>query len=153
MKSSACARHKTYIFFNIFNCLTVHLSYRSNVLQLTNIANARYHKYYTTRMHSSRMYTARSSNRLLGGVCFIACWDTPTPPALYPPRCGPGDPPNPPGKTPQPPPWVWVWRPRPTRPINLPLGCGLGDPLTPSWTEFLTHASENIALPQLRCRR
>ena len=26
-------------------------------------------------------------------------------------------------------------------------------PLQPLWTEFLRHASENITLPQLRCRR
>ena len=73
-------------------------------------------------MHSSRMRTARSSSRLLGGVCLITCWDT-SPPIT---GCGPGDPPparplnlplgcgpkDPPGQTPQPPPpWVWAWRP------------------------------------------
>ena len=52
-----------------------------------------------------------------GGVCLSACWDTT-------PRCGPGDPP---GQTPQPPPWVWAWRPPPARPLNLPPGCGPGN--------------------------
>ena len=65
-----------------------------------------------TRMHSSRMLTARSSSRLLGwGVCLNAC---------IPSGTGPGHPPGP-------------WSGHPTL-----------------WTEFLTHASENIALPQLR---
>ena len=81
-------------------------------------------------MHSSRMRTARSSSRLLGGrgergVCLIACWDRPThplvvsleTPQLWPwrpptPRCGPGDLPS---QTPQPP----------------PPGCGPGDPPWP----------------------
>ena len=83
-----------------------------------------------------------------------------TPPWVWawrpPTRCGPGDPPQ-------------------ARPLNFPLGCGPGDlqdmlgyhPLdtckacwdtscnacldtTPHqpWTEFLTHVSENITLPQ-----
>ena len=37
--------------------------------------------------------------------------ETPPPPlgvGLETPRCGPGDPP---GQTPQPPPWVWAWKP------------------------------------------
>ena len=67
-------------------------------------------------MHSSTMRTARSSSRLLEGVCLSACWDTPqawtqpppgvcleTPPpdpSTSPTPCGPGDPPN---QTPQPP--------------------------------------------------
>ena len=42
------------------------------------------------------------------------------------------------------------------RPLNLPYGCGPGDLQgimgyhLPPWTEFLTHPSENITLPQLR---
>ena len=69
------------------------------------------HKYtsantHLTRMHSSRMRTARSSSRLLRGVCLRACWDTP-------PRCGPGDPP-----------WMWAWRPILARTLNFPPGCG-----------------------------
>ena len=72
-------------------------------------------------MHSSRMHTARSSSRLMGGVCLSACWDTHTTPGS-----GPGDTPLPsPGVglgTPQ----VWAWRP-PTRPLNIPPGCGPGD--------------------------
>ena len=92
-----------------------------------------------TRMHSSRMRTARSNSHLLGGVCLSACW--------YIPQCGPGDPP-----------------PRPD-PSTSPLGVGLETrkacwdttpqrPAThagippPLWTEFLTHTSENIILPQ-----
>ena len=44
-------------------------------------------------MHSSGMHTTHSSNRLLGGVCLIACWDTPTTRAWNPhPGCGPEDP-------------------------------------------------------------
>ena len=70
----------------------------------------------------------------------------------FPPECGLGDPP--PGQTPQLPPWVWAWKParhagippswRPARHAGIP---------PPHWTEFLTHASENIILPQLRCER
>ena len=99
---------------------------------------------YITRMRSSRMRTARSSSRLLGGVCLSACWDTPsplgvgleTPPTRSlnlplgcgpgalpgqtpqpPPGCGPGDPPN---QTPQPPPWVWPWSPPRPDPSTSP---------------------------------
>ena len=82
-------------------------------------------------MHSSRMHTARSSSHLLGGQpqCMLG----------YPPRCGPGNPPgsgseDPPQcgpgapQTPQPPPWVWAWRPpSQARPLNLSPRCGLGD--------------------------
>ena len=62
--------------------------------------------FQTTRMHSSRMRTARSSSRR--GVCLSACWDTP--------------------------PWVWAWRPSPQvwawkpprpDPSTSPLGVGL----------------------------
>ena len=77
-----------------------------------------------------------------------------------------------PGQTPQLPPWVWAWRPPSGQIPQLPLGCGPGDlqgmlgyhpppgylqgmlgchlqcrlGYLP-WTEFLTHASENITLP------
>ena len=95
-----------------------------------------------TRMHSSRMLTARSSNRHGG---------SPHPPLRATPpgqiplnfllRCGPG--PDPP----QLPPWLWAWTRSPSTsplavgldqiPINFPLGCGPGpDPLPPwvwSW--------------------
>ena len=60
-----------------------------------------------------------------------------------PPRCGLGDPPGqtpqlppwvwvwkPPGQTPQLPPWVWAWRP-PGQTPQLPPGCGPGEPLRP----------------------
>ena len=52
-----------------------------------------------------------------GGVCLSACWDTPQVWAWRPPSpmCGPGDPP---GQTPQLPPWVWGWRP--TRNTGIP---------------------------------
>ena len=96
-------------------------------------------------MHSSRMRTAHSSSHLLG-VCLSACWDT------APPGPGPGHPPGvgldtPPGQTPQPPPWVWAWtHPLVRSPSPLP---GPGPRHLPRWTEFLTHASENITLPQL----
>ena len=63
----------------------------------------------------------------------------PARPLNFPPGSGPGDPP---GQTPQPPPWVWAWRP--ARHAGIP---------PPRWTEFLTHTSENITLPQLRCGR
>ena len=95
-----------------------------------------------TRMHYSRMRTARSSSRLRGGVCLSACWDTPslglgldihpgsglwdTPsqtPQPPPPRCGPG---NPPSQTPQPPPpSVWAWTP-PSQTPQLPPPPGVG---------------------------
>ena len=63
---------------------------------------------FKTRMHSSRMRTARSSSRLrgAGGVCPSACLDTP--PTLRPPR-------------------VWAWRPPGCGPGDSP-GCGPGDP-------------------------
>ena len=63
-----------------------------------------------TRMHSSRMRTAHSSNRQLGGLplCMLGYTHPP-------PRCGPGDPPgfgpgDPLGQT-----------------LNLPPVCGPGD--------------------------
>ena len=71
-----------------------------------------------TRMHSSRMHTARSSSRLLGG-CLPQCMLGYTPPtqALVwrPPGCGPGHPPARPLNLP---PWVWAWRPPPTPTVN-----------------------------------
>ena len=115
-----------------------------------------------TRMHSSRMRTARSSS-LLGGWC--GAW--PVPPQL-PLGCGHG--PDPP----QLPPWVCSWTRSPSTshlgvgldqiPSTSPFVMGLetpqdqahppgarhpprpGTPLL--YTEFLTHASENITLPQ-----
>ena len=96
-----------------------------------------------------------------GGVCLSVCWDTPglgldtpwvwawTPPSQTPHLpLGLGldtpwlDPPTSPlglGLDPPPP---------PDRPPTSPLGLGLD---VPPWTEFLTHASENITLPQLCC--
>ena len=57
-----------------------------------------------TRMHSSRMRTARGSSRQLGGVCLSACWDT----HLLP---------------------VWAWSPCQPDPSTSPLGVGLETPL------------------------
>ena len=63
----------------------------------------------------------------------------------------------PPGQTPQLPHWVWAWRPARHAGIPPPgylqdmleyhLQCMLGYH-PPPWTEFLTHASENITLPK-----
>ena len=87
-----------------------------------------------TRMHYSRMRATRSSSRLPGGGGLPPCmlgYTTSGVGLETPPRCGPGNPP------PQP------------EPPTSPMGVGL----EPPWTEFLTHASENITLPQLRCGR
>ena len=53
-------------------------------------------KRFLTRMHSSRMRTARSSSRRGGDLVLI--------PLNFPLGCGPGSDP------PQFPPWVWAWR-------------------------------------------
>ena len=63
-----------------------------------------------------------------GGVCLSACWDTP------PPGCGPGDTSS--GSTPQPPHWVWAWRP--ARHAGIP----------PPPVNRLTDRCKNITLPQ-----
>ena len=143
-----------------------------------------------TRMHSSRMRTARSSGRLLGGGSASVHAGIP------PSGCGPGDTPpsvgleTPLGQTPQLPPWVWAWRHpppsvgletppgqtpqlppwvrawRPARHARIPPPPGylkgmlgyhlqrmLGyHPPPPPSTEFLTHTSENITLPQTSLR-
>ena len=110
-------------------------------------------------MHYSRMRTARSSSRLLGGGCLETplgvCLETPlgvglethlgvgleTSPGVglvIPPGCGLGDPPD---QTAQlPPPHVLAWRsPRPD-PSTSPLGVGLETcnaywDTPPSWTD------------------
>ena len=129
-------------------------------------------------MHSSRMRTTRSSSCLRGGgVCHSAYWDTPPGVGLEAlsgvgletqpqPQARPLNFPlgvgleTPAAQTPQLPPWVWAWRP--ARHAGLPppppgylqgmlgyhLQCMLGYYHPPMWTEFLTHASENITLPQ-----
>ena len=97
-------------------------------------------------MRSSRKRTARSSGRLLWGVsASMNAWIHPPPGrGLDTPRPGPGHPLG--------------------LDLDTPLGLGLDTPLAchvtckaywdtnpPTlWTEFLTHASENITLPQLR---
>ena len=92
------------------------------------------------------MRTARSSSRQSeGGLpqCMLG-YTTPQLWAWRPPRCGPGDPPGValettpqcvgletplPGQSPQPPLWVWAWRPPSlARPLNLPPGVGLEIP-------------------------
>ena len=57
---------------------------------------------------------------------------------------------RPPGQTPQLSPWVWAWKP--ARHAGIPpsdaaMHAGIPPP-PPPWTEFLTHATENITLPQ-----
>ena len=103
--------------------------------------NALFENNRTTRMHSSRMRTVRCSGRpgvsaqegclargvsAYGGVCLSVywCWDTHTPRVDTPPGSDQG-------------------------------GCVSQHALrhTPLWTEFLTHACENITFPQLRCGR
>ena len=66
---------------------------------------------FITRMHSSKMRTARSNSRQVcgGGFCLGACLDTP------PPGCGPGAPP--PGVGLETVPWP--------DPSSSPLGVGL----------------------------
>ena len=91
----------------------------------------------TTRMHSSRMRTARSSNRH-GGVSTPPLEQAPPrastpwsrylpwsrhPPEQVPPQVWAWRPPQP--DPPQLPPWVWAWRPPPGLiHLNCPLGCG-----------------------------
>ena len=100
-----------------------------------------------TRMHSSRICTACSISRLLGGggICLSACWDTP-------PGCGPGDPPGvgletPSGQTPQLPPWVWAWRPARHAGIPPVMHAGIPPPLvnrildTRFWKYYLAPTS------------
>ena len=78
---------------------------------------------------------------------------------------------RPPGQTPNALPWVWCWRPtrhariplprdlqgmlgyhpwKPPRQAGIPPARHAGIPPL-LWTEFLTHTSENITLPQLHC--
>ena len=78
---------------------------------------------HKTRIHFSRMRTARSRSRLLGGegFCLTACWDTPH-------GCGPGDPPARPLNLP---PGCGPGHPLKARPLNFPPGCGPGDPPQP----------------------
>ena len=91
-------------------------------------------KFYTTRMHSSRINTACSSSHGGGGLPQCMLGYTPlgvgleTAPvwAWRPPGCGSG---KPPGQTPQLPPWVWAWRPPWPDPSTSPLGVGLETPL------------------------
>ena len=68
-------------------------------------------------------------------------WDTPPGVGLETPQADP--PTSPPG----------VGLETPHQTPQPPSRYGLGDPPAPppTWTEFLTHASENITLPQLRC--
>ena len=114
----------------------------------------------STRMHSSRMRTARSSSRQSGrGLpqCMLG-YTNPLP------GCGPRDPPGMGLETS--PPRVWAWRPPPPvgvwrTPWRLARHAGIsparhagisparhaGIP-PPLSTEFLTHVTENITLSQ-----
>ena len=47
----------------------------------------------------------------------------------------------------------WDTPPTPARHAEMPPARHAGIPPPHPWTEFLTHASENITLPQLRCGR
>ena len=129
---------------------------------------------YVTRMHSSRMRTARSGSCRGGPGQFplnfpLWVWAWPVPPQLpplgvgmdqiplnFPLGCGHG--PDPPQFAP----WLWAW----TRshsispmvvgldqiPLNFPLGCGPGDPSpgpgTPPPVNRITDTCKNITLPQ-----
>ena len=120
------------------------------------------------------MCTIHSSSCLLGGVCLSACWDTPSDVSLETPPVWAWRPPLGVGlETSQ----VWAWRPPKPDPSTSPLGVGLETckvywdttpspwiparhagippamhagipPPSPPCTEFLTHAYENITLPQ-----
>ena len=128
----------------LHTCFVINLIPADVLLHLTNMAiyprTYMYQAYANiseTRMHSSRMRTAHSSVRLLGGClpqCMLGCpwvwaWRLETPPKMWPrdcPRCGPGDHPrcgpgHPPCQTPHIPAWVWAWDPQ-ARPLNFPLG-------------------------------
>ena len=93
-------------------------------------------------MHSSRMRTARSSSRL-GGV------STRLPPEQTPPGADP--PKRPAARHAGIPPAMHAGIASPRRPAARHAGippamhAGIAPPL---WTEFLTHACENITLPQ-----
>ena len=126
------------------------------------------------------MRTARGSSRPWG-VCLSACWDTPPrcgPGYLRPlgvgldtptPGCGPGEVPGCGPGDPRCPPQVWAWRTpletckacwdttckaywdtTPRKP-GIPSAMHAGIPPL-LWTEFLTHATENITCPKLRLR-
>ena len=71
-----------------------------------------------TRIHSSRIRTARSSSH--GGSASVHA-------GIHPPL-GVGLE-TPPGECLETPPRVWACRPPQARPLNFPLGCGPGDPL------------------------
>ena len=85
---------------------------------------------FITRMHSSRMCTARSSSRLLGGLpqCMLGYppgvgLETPLCVGLETPGCGPGDPPRPDPSTS---PCVWAWNPPPPWPDSSTSHLGVG---------------------------
>ena len=112
-----------------------------------------------------------------GGVCLSACWEPPRCGPGDPPGCGPGDPPGQTPST-SPWVWAWrPPQARPPQlplgcgpedlqgmlgyhPLDTCKACRdttcnacweithLPPPPAPLWTEFLTHTSENITLPQ-----
>ena len=89
----------------------------------------------TTRMHSSRMRTARNSSCHRGGSGVGVSTPRRSRHPLKQAPIGSRDPP-----LEQLPPWLWDWRPpgcgsgdTPGQiPLNFPLGCGPGDPLVRS---------------------
>ena len=116
----------------LHTCFVINLIPADVLLQLTNMAiYPRTHMYQAyanfseTRMHSSRMRTARSSSRLLGGGCLPQCmlgypwvwtWRLETAPqdvAQRPPQVWAWRPPQ-----------VWAWTPPMPDPSNSCLGVG-----------------------------
>ena len=93
-------------------------------------------------MHSSRMRTVRCSGRLFCHACPLPC----TPPVMHtPPPCTslPHIPPQP-----HTPPAMHAPLQCPSLP-HTPPAIHAPTMYTPLWTEFLTHACENITFPQL----
>ena len=132
-------------------------------------------KIISTRMHSSRMRTARSSSSLLRGVrgvCLSAYWDTHLPRAWAWTGPGPGHPWAwiPLGLSPDTPtPWAWAWTPPPPGhghppgpESGHPPGLGLDTPLaghvtckacwdTPPPVDRITDTCKNITFANFVC--
>ena len=105
-----------------------------------------YESTVTTRMHSSRIHTAHSLT-VSRSICH-ACPCHTCPPAMHTPLPCMPPPCTPPATHTHP----AMHIPPPCMPHpNMHIPCHTCPPYP--WTEFLTHASENITLPQLRCGR
>ena len=119
-----------------------------------NITFAQFRLQTVTRMHSSMMRITHRSSHLRGG-CLPQCMLGYTPQAwAWTPLLGVGRTPPHVGLDTHP--QVWAWTPlglhldtTSSQTPRPPPGPGPRH-LPPLWTEFLTHASENITLPQLR---